>query len=427
MPAYRPRSTPPLAVAAVAPRVLLAPALVASDLVARPIVVLGTAVERHHVRERLHDLFTFGPRDEFQLYPVAYVDWGFRPSAGAYFSWRGSAGNEGHVRVMSGGPGYWDARGLWRLPDAGRGLEVSVRFTARDDAAFFGVGRSSPGRAFRHGERHLGEQLRYPLVSSSHLRLASRVFHEWWAFDPGVSPSETALASGLAEGLPAPAALDGGLLLLGAGLGLELDTRRGRISARPSSVEDYAHVAGSGVALRGDVASHVGLRPTRADPSDDPRWPAWLAYAASWTGTLDVTGTQRCLDLEGYAAFADPLPGAGDVPFTHAPSLGGARPLRGFPSRRFIDRSAAVLTLRYRWPIWSSLDGNVHAAAGNVFGAHLAGFDPAELRASFGLGVSTVSPSAHAFELLLAFGTEPFSRGLAPDTQRIVAGTRVPF
>jgi hypothetical protein len=244
--------------------------------------------------------------------------------------------------------------------------------------------------------------------------------------------SALALGAGGAEAEPAPsaaapAALDGGLLALGAGLSVELDTRRGRISERPSSIDDYSHVAGSGIELRGEVASHIGLRPTRAQPTDAPRSPAWLTYAATWTGTLDLTGTQRCLDLEAHAAFADPLPGAGDVPFTHAPSLGGARPLRGFPRRRFIDRSAAALTLRYRWPIGSALDGNLHAAAGNVFGAHLAGFDPADFRASFGLGVSTASPSAHAFELLLAFGTEPFSRGLAPETRRIVAGTRVMF
>jgi hypothetical protein len=429
LPAYRPRSTDSLSIAAAIPRVLLAPALVASDLVARPAIVLGTAVEKHHVRERLREFFTFGPHDEFQLYPVAYVDWGFRPSAGAYFSWqRAGAGSEAHVRVMSGGPGYWDARGLWRLPDEWRRLEVVVRYTAREDAVFHGIGRDSPSTGWRHGERHLDEQLRHRQALSSSLTLTSRVFHEWWAFDPAAaSPGEAALAQGIASGLPAPAALEGGLLALGAGLGVEVDTRRGRSSARPVAVEDYAHVAGSGIALRSDVASHFGLRGTRAEPTEPSRRPAWLAYAATLTGTLDLTGTQRCLDLEGYAAFADPLPGAGDVPFTHAPSLGGSRPLRGFRSRRFIDRSAAALTLRYRWPIGSALDGNLHAGAGNVFGAHLAGFDPKDLRASFGLGVSTAPSSTHAFELLFAFGTEPFSRGLAPETQRVVAGTTVVF
>jgi hypothetical protein len=429
LPAYRPRSTDALSLAAAIPRALLAPALVASDLVARPLIVLGTAVEKHHVRERLRDFFTFGPHDEFQLYPVAYVDWGFRPSAGAYFSWqRGGAGSEGHVRVMSGGPGYWDARGLWRLPAEWRGLEVAVRYTAREDAVFFGIGRDSPNTRWRHGERQLGEQLRHRQALGPSLTLTSRVFHEWWAFDPAAASSrDVALAQGIASGLPAPAALDGGLLALGAGLGVDADTRRGRSSARARTVEDYAHVAGSGVALRADVASHVGLRGTRAEPGDPSRWPAWLAYALTLTGTLDLTGTHRCLDLEGYAAFADPLPGAGEVPFTHAPSLGGARPLRGFPSRRFIDRSAAALTLRYRWPIWSALDGNLHAAAGNVFGAHLTGFDATELRTSFGWGVSTAASSAHAFELLVALGTEPFSRGLAPESGRVVAGTTVLF
>jgi hypothetical protein len=115
------------------------------------------------------------------------------------------------------------------------------------------------------------------------------------------------------------------------------------------------------------------------------------------------------------------------VPFTHVPSLGGSRPLRGFASRRFSDRSAAALTLRYRWPIWSTLDGNLHAAAGNVFGPHLEGFALADLRASFGFGVSTATSSAHAFELLLAFGTESFSQGLAPEAGRVVAGTTLAF
>jgi hypothetical protein len=429
LPAYRPRSTDPLSVAAWIPRVLLAPAYVTSHLVARPVGLVATAVERYHVRERLREFFTFGPRDEFQLYPVAYIDWGFQPSVGGYFSWQpAAASSEGHVRVMTGGPGFWDARSLWRLPEDRRVLEIAVRYTEREDAAFYGIGRDSPNTAWRHGERQLDEQVRYRLAIGSNLALTSRVIHEWWSFDPATTTERhLSLARAIASDLPAPPALDGGLLALGAGFQVELDTRRGRVSARPRTVEDYAHVAGSGVALHADVTSHVGLRRTRADAADPSRWPAWLSYAATLTGTLDLTGTQRRLDLEAYAAFADPVPGAAQVPFTHVPSLGGARPLRGFPSRRFIDRSAAALTLRYRWPIWSTLDGNVSAAAGNVFGSHLTGFAVPDLRASFGLGVSTATSAAHAFELLLAFGTEPFSGGLAPVTGRIAAGTTLPL
>jgi outer membrane protein assembly factor BamA len=140
-----------------------------------------------------------------------------------------------------------------------------------------------------------------------------------------------------------------------------------------------------------------------------------------------VTGTQRRLELELYTAFTEPLSGAGDVPFAEQVSLGGARPLRGFGSRRLIDRSAAVATLRYRWPVWAALDGVLHYAVGNVFGPELRGLGLSHLRASFGAGITTVTDPDQSFEVLVAFGTETFEAGGAVESTRLTAGTSVNF
>jgi hypothetical protein len=102
-------------------------------------------------------------------------------------------------------------------------------------------------------------------------------------------------------------------------------------------------------------------------------------------------------------------------------------PLRGFGSRRLIDRSAAVATLRYRWPVWDELDGMLHYAVGNVFGPHLRGFDVSMLRASFGLGIATATQSDQPFEILLAFGTETIEAGGAVESTRLAVGTSVNF
>jgi hypothetical protein len=101
--------------------------------------------------------------------------------------------------------------------------------------------------------------------------------------------------------------------------------------------------------------------------------------------------------------------------------------LRGFGSRRLIDRSASVATLRYRWPVWNQLDGMLHYAVGNVFGPQLRDFGVSQLRASFGAGIATATQSDQFFEILLAFGTETFEAGGAVESTRLAIGTSVNF
>jgi hypothetical protein len=93
----------------------------------------------------------------------------------------------------------------------------------------------------------------------------------------------------------------------------------------------------------------------------------------------------------------------------------------GFWWGRLVDRSAAVATAEYRWPIAPFLDGSMQAAVGNVFGEHLDGFEPSLLRFSGAVGVTTVSAPDSAIQFLVGFGTETFEHGGQVDSIRVVA------
>jgi hypothetical protein len=87
------------------------------------------------------------------------------------------------------------------------------------------------------------------------------------------------------------------------------------------------------------------------------------------------------------------------------------------------DRSAAVATLRYRWPIGPWVDGSLQAAVGNVFGEHLEGFDTRLLRVSAAIGLESDSSPDSAFHFLIGFGTETFEQGGKIDSFRLALGT----
>ncbi|MGE3673838.1 MAG: hypothetical protein AB7K71_29475, partial [Polyangiaceae bacterium] len=125
--------------------------------------------------------------------------------------------------------------------------------------------------------------------------------------------------------------------------------------------------------------------------------------------------------------FVDPLLKGSEIPFNEQVTLGGDRPMRGFLEGRLVDRSSAVLRFDYTWPVWVWLDGAIHYAVGNVFGEHLDGFEPGLLRQSAGVGLRAVGSRDHVFEMLQAFGTEPFDEGAEPESLRFVFGATSGF
>jgi len=414
------------------PRVLLFPLYFGSEfLVRRPLGALLTLDEKDHWQQRFYDFLTFGAHRQFRIFPTGRVDLGLRPSAGVLITWKDIvAASDLRLRAVTGGSRWWALDSVWRAPLAQRSeLAVQLAISRRTDQAFYGFGPLSDGTPWHYEEQRQDLRLSYGqrLPPSSHLILY--VDQRWASFDPGAASSdESSLSEAIAAARsPAPPALAGGLLVLATGAKIQLDTRGPRLTENPKTSADFQHRSGTGVGLEARLEQAAGLRATRAAASDAPRTPHWLDYGASLLGSLDLTGTQRRLDLELLAAFTDGLPESNPVPFSEQVSLGGAKPLRGFRDHRLVDRSAAVATLSYRWPIGVSFDGALHYAVGNVFGEHLEGFAARLLRSSFGLGVDSAGSPDNPLEILLAFGTKPFEAGGGIESVRLVFGTRAGF
>ena len=125
--------------------------------------------------------------------------------------------------------------------------------------------------------------------------------------------------------------------------------------------------------------------------------------------------------------MADPL-GSADVPFIEQAQLGGSNlVMSGFLRGALIGRSAAALTFEYRYPIWVFLDGSLHASIGNVFDEHFSDFDVERLRMSFGLGFRSIGDRDQSFNVLVAFGSEPFTLGANIESVRLVVGSQQGF
>jgi outer membrane protein assembly factor BamA len=152
----------------------------------------------------------------------------------------------------------------------------------------------------------------------------------------------------------------------------------------------------------------------------------WVRYGATAGGFVDLNGRNRVLSLWVATLFADPL-GKDPIPFTELVELGGAGAMRGFYPGRLRDRSAAVATIHYRWPIWAWLDGSLQMSTGNVFGDHLSLLEASRARLAGAIGIESVGARDGSFELLVGAGTETWERGHRLDSLRIQLGTNRGF
>jgi hypothetical protein len=412
------------------PRVLLFPLYALTEYgLSRPAGALFTWAERNHIRQRYFEFFTFDDEHKIGLFPTGTIDLGLRATVGAYFVWDDAVGDSDiKVRVTTGGLDLWTVNTLFHAPiDRRSYLRFNADYARRPDSTFYGFGRDIREEGGHYLAEHaLGrvsytEQRQQLLLSASTGVVAAR-------FDPGPDgvPDE-ALADAIASGrIEAPPALEDGLLALFTGVSARIDTRPPR---RPphDKLRDLVHVDRSGGTIGLYATQFTGLRTTRATPMDEARTPHWLRYGAALAYSLDVTGTQRTLQLETVYAAVEPLPTDNPVPFTQQISLGGSYPLRAFTGGRLVDESAIVTTLSYNWPLLTNLDGALSYSVGNVFARHLRDFDVGHFRSSYGVGVETVSSLDHPFEILLAFGTKPFDEGGGLDTVRFVLGTSASF
>jgi hypothetical protein len=418
IPDYEGRPAPgptPGEVALWVPRVVFSPVYFVSEfLIRRPLGAVITWAERSNVPEVLYDFFAFGPDHKAGVAPVAFVDFGFNPSVGAYGFWD-DAFFQGHDLRVHGS--------AWNADWVGGSLVERLRFHGKDSAqlrllgvrrpdyVFYGLGPGAPQSAqsrYAEDRVELGALVDFAPWRASRIQagvgVRSASFHDGhFGRDRGVVES---VAAGT---FPLPDGFDRGYTAEVNDVLLALDSRR----PFPSD--------GSGVRLE-----------VQAEQGSDVRQPAgsgWLHYAGSAGGFLDIDDHRRVVSLTATAMFSDPL-GPRPVPFTELVAVGGDVPntgafpatMQGFYPGRLVDRSAAVATLRYKWPIGPWISGSMQAAVGDVFGAHLDGFDAKLLRFSGALGLESDRSPDSNFDIIVGFGTEPFERGATVDSIRLALG-----
>jgi len=93
------------------------------------------------------------------------------------------------------------------------------------------------------------------------------------------------------------------------------------------------------------------------------------------------------------------------VPFYLMETLGGARTIRGFSEYRFRDTRNLLMSVEYRWEVWTYLDFSFFLDAGTVF-PQGTGFDFQDLKAGYGFGIRLATPGGVTFRIDLARSSE---------------------
>ncbi|MBX3217442.1 MAG: BamA/TamA family outer membrane protein [Labilithrix sp.] len=413
MPDYDGRGAPPTTAGDVAlwiPRVALFPLYLVSEyVVRRPLAWLIGTAEQNQWPSVIRDFFLFGPEKKAGVVPTAFLDFGFRPSFGFYAFWDDLLGAGNHLRMHAStfGPSWLQGSIADRIPLGADGaLDLRVEGIHRPDYVFYGLGPRSLGR----------DETRYG-VDQVQARPVLEL--DWWRgsrvlatagvravrFRDDACCDAPSLSSEIRAGRrSAPPAFERGYTNLFQRLELTVDTR----ARRPASQ--------TGARVEAEIEQ--GNDTTRGGSS-------WVRYGGSAGGYLDLKNN-RTVSLAVTTLFVDTL-GGGDVPFTEQIALGGAGPMRGYLYGRLVDRSAAVATLKYRWPVWAFLDGTVQVAAGNVFGRQLHDFRADLLRLSAAIGVESVGAADHTFELLTGLGTETIEQSARVTSVRVLFGTNRGF
>lgn len=101
-----------------------------------------------------------------------------------------------------------------------------------------------------------------------------------------------------------------------------------------------------------------------------------------------------------------------EVPFMLAPTLGSDDTLRGFVTRRFIDRNRVLLTAEYRWRPSHFIDMAVFVDAGKV-APRRSDLDLASLETDWGIGIRIHGPGFTALRMEVAKSREGWRAVLA--------------
>jgi hypothetical protein len=389
------------------PRVLLSPVyLVTEYVLRRPLGMAVSAAEHADVPRKLYDFFAFGPEHKAGFVPVGFVEFNFNPSVGVYAFWddAGFRGNDLRLHAEAW-PGDWLAGSLTQRIriDPQRTFQLRVSGMRRPDHVFYGLGPASLQRSqSRYGEERFEGTASHDwgFWRSSRVETAVglrdvRTYDGRYGTDPPLTQQAAAGAFSAPEGF-----------------GSEYTAQFDRVVA---AVDTRTPADRPGSGLRFELGAEQ-VNEVRQSPAS-----GWLRYGATAAGFVDLNGRSRVLGLSVTALFVDPL-GSRPVPFPELVYLGGDHPMPAYFAGRLVDRSAAAATASYSWPIGLWLDGRLEVAAGNVFGTHLASFDPRSLRFSGAFGLSVAGLHDVPLELLLGLGTETIASSATVDSVRLALG-----
>ena len=394
--------------------VMLPPFLVSEYIVRRPIGATVTYIEKRKLVSALYDIFTFGPDHNIGIVPTALFDFGLLPSVGVYMFWDRFLADRNDLRLHAAtwGPQWIALTGSDRINlDEKKKQSIVLRgeFYRRADLVFAGIGPSSRQEdRSRYDADRIDTSLGYETTdlwrSSSFTSAVGARAITHWGHDTALD--DPSIRDQIANArFPAPPGFDQKYTIVYQSFALAIDTRR----ARPAP----------GDGLRLEINAQPAFQTNTRN--------SWVNWGGSVGVSHDLTKQQRVLSLTGGVQFSDPLLRDSVIPFTEQVVLGGSGPMRGFLLGRLVDRSSAVATLQYTWPIWAFLDGAMHLSIGNVFAKHLEDFELKKLRLSTGIGIRTNNSRDHSLELMTAFGTDTFEQGARISSVRIVIGANRGF
>jgi hypothetical protein len=388
------------------PRIILSPLYFLTEyLIRRPFGAITIAAERADIPRKLYNFFTFGPQHKAGIVPVAFFEFAINPSVGLYAFWDDAFFDGNDFRLHAEGwPSEWFGGSFTeRIRFDVHNFELRLWAVRRPDHMFFGLG---PDALQSSRSRYGADDLNARAKLDFHLWRASRVqtgmriramktYDGHYASDPSLTAEAATGAFAIPYGFGQRYTAEYNFL---SGV---LDTRR------------PLPAPGTGLRLEAQVEQGT----TVESPVS-----AWLRYGASAVGFWDLNNLERVLSLSITVLFADPAAGSAPIPFTELVTLGGDGPMRGYYEGRLVDRSAAVATARYVWPVGPWLYGNIQAAVGNVFGVHLQEFTPGLLRFAAAIGLSGSGSQDYPLEVIVGFGTETFDHGGQVDTARLAFG-----
>jgi hypothetical protein len=393
------------------PRVVLSPFYFVTEFVVRrPLGAVVPPVEKANIPTKVYDFFIFGKDHKAGIVPAGYIDFNSIPTVGIYAFWR-DALVDGHDLALhfQGWPtDVLETMGIDQKHfSQGRTLTLKVAGYVRPDHMFFGIGPSSTqNHRSRYGAASVDGSLafekalwRASLIETTFGLRDVRTYNGHYGSDPSL------VAEAASGAFPIPYGFEEQYTLAYSRLRAVLDTRR----PYPFS--------GSGVRLEAQGEQDSAWNPS---PGSTPV-NEWFKYGGTLGGYWDVNGYRRVLSLTVGVLFADPI-GSQAIPFTELVALGGDGPMRGFYPGRLVDRSAAVATLRYMWPVAPWVDADLTLAAGNVFGAHLDEFHFGLLRLSGTVGLSINALGGLPVEILIGTGTETFDQGTHLNTVHALLG-----